>query len=322
MAYFIENVKFSPFKNANRLRVTSGYGNRTITINGKTDSNFHNGLDINNSDQNEICAFADGQVVELVNNRDGYSNTKGNYVIIKHDKGKSIYQHLKCGSVCVKVGDLVKQNQTIAIKGKTGYATGVHLHFGVMIGTKWVDPTPYVTGECLINNIKILLPNPVEKNSNVDQIEVLITNLRCRTQPILDKNNVIGFAKVGYYNIINKLEDELYIWYEIEKDRWIADDKSGTWLKIHKKEEPILPSEEPKKDEDAPTSQNKPSTEPKEEDSTNIPTEPKTEEKQGENKAQEEEYDYGMRQEENNPLLYFFDWLFNLIRKIFKKVSK
>lgn len=308
MAYFIENVKFSPFKNANRLRVTSGYGNRTITINGKTDSNFHNGLDINNSDQNEICAFADGQVVELVNNRDGYSNTKGNYVIIKHDKGKSIYQHLKCGSVCVKVGDLVKQNQTIAIKGKTGYATGVHLHFGVMIGTKWVDPTPYVKGECLINDIKISLPNPVERNDKVDQVEVLITNLRCRTQPVLDKNNVIGFAKVGYYNIINKVDDGTYMWYEIEKDKWVAD--NGTWLKIHTKIE------------DTPTSQNKPTTEPKEEDSTNIPSEPKTEEKQEENKAEEEEYDYGMRQEENNPLLYFFDWLFNLIRKIFKKVSK
>lgn len=308
MAYFIENVKFSPFKNANRLRVTSGYGNRIITINGKTDSNFHNGLDINNSDQNEICAFADGQVVELVNNRDGYSNTKGNYVIIKHDKGKSIYQHLKCGSVCVKVGDLVKQNQTIAIKGKTGYATGVHLHFGVMIGTKWVDPTPYVKGECLINDIKISLPNPVERNDKVDQIEVLITNLRCRTQPVLDKNNVIGFAKVGYYNLINKTSDGTYMWYEIEKDKWVAD--NGTWLKIHTKIE------------DTPTSQNKPTTEPKEEDSTNIPSEPKTEEKQEENKAEEEEYDYGMRQEENNPLLYFFDWLFNLIRKIFKKVSK
>lgn len=308
MAYFIENVKFSPFKNANRLRVTSGYGNRIITINGKTDSNFHNGLDVNNYDQNEICAFADGQVVELVNNRDGYSNTKGNYVIIKHDKGKSIYQHLKCGSVCVKVGDLVKQNQTIAIKGKTGYATGVHLHFGVMIGTKWVDPTPYVKGECLINDIKISLPNPVERNSNIDQIEVLITNLRCRTQPVLDKNNVIGFAKVGYYNLINKTSDGTYTWYEIEKDKWVAD--NGTWLKIHTKIE------------DTPTSQNKPTTEPKEEDSTNIPSEPKTEEKQEENKAEEEEYDYGMRQEENNPLLYFFDWLFNLIRKIFKKVSK
>lgn len=308
MAYFIENVKFSPFKNANRLRVTSGYGNRTITINGKTDSNFHNGLDINNSDQNEICAFADGQVVELVNNRDGYSNTKGNYVIIKHDKGKSIYQHLKCGSVCVKVGDFVKQNQIIAIKGKTGYATGVHLHFGVMIGTKWVDPTPYVKGECLINDIKISLPNPVERNDKVDQVEVLITNLRCRTQPVLDKNNVIGFAKVGYYNIINKVDDGTYMWYEIEKDKWVAD--NGTWLKIHTKIE------------DTPTSQNKPTTEPKEEDSTNIPSEPKTEEKQEENKTEEEEYDYGMRQEENNPLLYFFDWLFNLIRKIFKKVSK
>lgn len=306
MAYFIENVKFSPFKNANKLRVTSGYGNRTITINGKTDSNFHNGLDINNSDQNEICAFADGQVVELVNNRDGYSNTKGNYVIIKHDKGKSIYQHLKCGSVCVKVGDLVKQNQTIAIKGKTGYATGVHLHFGVMIGTKWVDPTPYVTGEKLINEIP--LPNPVERNDKVDQVEVLINNLRCRTQPILDKNNVIGFTKVGYYNLINKTSDGTYTWYEIEKNKWVAD--NGTWLKIHNKIK------------DTPTSQNKPSTEPKEEESTNIPTEPKTEEKQEENKAEEEEYDYGMRQEENNPLLYFFDWLFNLIRKIFKKVSK
>lgn len=89
-----------------------------------------------------------------------------------------------------------------------------------------------------------------------------------------------------------------------------------------KKEEPILPSEEPKKDEDVPTSQNKPTTEQKEEDSINIPSEDKTEEKQEEIKTEEEEYDYGMRQEENNPLLYFFDWLFNLIRKIFKKVSK
>lgn len=64
-----------------------------------------------------------------------------------------------------------------------------------------------------------------------------------------------------------------------------------------KKEEPILPSEEPIKEEDTPASANEPTTKQKEEDNINIPNEDKI--------------------EENNPLLYFFDWLFNLIRLVF-----
>lgn len=64
-----------------------------------------------------------------------------------------------------------------------------------------------------------------------------------------------------------------------------------------KKEEPILPSEEPIKEEDTPASSNEPTTKQKEEDNINIPNEDKI--------------------EENNPLLYFFDWLFNLIRLVF-----
>lgn len=64
-----------------------------------------------------------------------------------------------------------------------------------------------------------------------------------------------------------------------------------------KKEEPILPSEEPIKEEDTPASANEPATKQKEEDNINIPNEDKI--------------------EENNPLLYFFDWLFNLIRLFF-----
>lgn len=64
-----------------------------------------------------------------------------------------------------------------------------------------------------------------------------------------------------------------------------------------KKEEPILPSEELIKEEDTPASSNEPTTKQKEEDNINIPNEDKI--------------------EENNPLLYFFDWLFNLIRLFF-----
>jgi murein DD-endopeptidase MepM/ murein hydrolase activator NlpD len=41
--------------------------------------------------------------------------------------------HCKCGSVCVKAGDVVKKGQKIAELGNSGYSRFPHLHFAVQV---------------------------------------------------------------------------------------------------------------------------------------------------------------------------------------------
>ncbi|MGW4150633.1 M23 family metallopeptidase, partial [Streptomyces albogriseolus] len=54
----------------------------------------------------------------------------GNAVVIKHgNKTYSQYAHLS--SVNVKVGQVVKTGQKIALSGNTGNSSGPHLHFEI-----------------------------------------------------------------------------------------------------------------------------------------------------------------------------------------------
>ena len=63
---------------------------------------------------------------------------------------------------------------------------------------------------------------PVERNTNVNQIETTDDALRIRTKPSLD-GKIVGHVQVGYYNVLQKTEADNYTWYEIAKDRWCAD---------------------------------------------------------------------------------------------------
>lgn len=114
------------------VKITSYYGYRPSPTAGA--SSNHGGLDmvvdqigtdINQTEGHPIRAARDGEVTEASNGR-GY----GNYVIIKHEDGwKTLYAHNS--SLAVKVGDKVKQGQTIAFGGNTGVSTGAHCHFEV-----------------------------------------------------------------------------------------------------------------------------------------------------------------------------------------------
>lgn len=137
---------------ANKVILTSGFGNRTYTLNGKKVNDDHKGDDIverlnngkNNNDA-EILAFADGTVTTVVNKGEQYGTMC--QVVLKHSNGYyTRYYHLKSGSIVVKVGDKVKKGQKLGIIGKTGKATGVHLHFQIDKGSKAsaIDPYDYL----------------------------------------------------------------------------------------------------------------------------------------------------------------------------------
>ncbi len=88
-----------------------------------------NGVDIGAPKNTPILAAANGTVIVAKNNG-GWNGGYGNYVVIQHPNGvQTLYAHAT--SVAVSVGDQVSQGQTIALVGKTGEATGYHLHFEV-----------------------------------------------------------------------------------------------------------------------------------------------------------------------------------------------
>lgn len=125
--------------------LTSPFGTRTL--NGTTKQ--HNGIDLVGKGYplDHIVAYDDGTVTAALNTCSGATPATGNYVKIKHNDGAvSIYMHMKRGSVTVKVGDKVQRGQRIGYMGNTGRSTGAHLHFGLQVGGKYVDPLPYLRG--------------------------------------------------------------------------------------------------------------------------------------------------------------------------------
>ena len=143
-----------------KLRVTSKYGKREYTYRGKRVKDFHNGIDLIGG--HEIVAAADGEVVSTRNEGKQYGN--GCYVRIKHSNGLyTLYYHLKSGSVTVKKGEKVTKGQVIGIIGKTGKATGVHLHYQIDKGSSAsaIDPTHYVlNGKEIVEEAPTLVEKP------------------------------------------------------------------------------------------------------------------------------------------------------------------
>lgn len=102
-------------------------------------SDFHPGMDIANDMGTPIVATADGVVDYAGWNSGGY----GNMVDIDHGNGiMTRYGH--ASQVVVNAGQHVKRGQVIAYMGSTGFSTGPHVHYEVIINGQRVNPNSYL----------------------------------------------------------------------------------------------------------------------------------------------------------------------------------
>ena len=80
----------------------------------------------------------------------GWHYSWGNYVLIDHQNGLySLYAH--CSALYVAAGQGVSRGQQIAAVGRTGNASGNHLHLEV-----WTDPSG--ARWCLANPLSYVTP--------------------------------------------------------------------------------------------------------------------------------------------------------------------
>lgn len=104
-------------------RISGNFGNQRI-FNGIPKSP-HTGTDIAAPEGSEVKSAGDGKVL-LSGGNYFYG---GNMVIIDHGLGlQTIYMHLQ--KATVKKGDEIKKGDVVGLVGKTGRATGPHLHWG------------------------------------------------------------------------------------------------------------------------------------------------------------------------------------------------
>lgn len=115
------------------------------------DVGFHKGVDLGADYGMSVHAAAAGTIVAAGWDDGGY----GNKIDIDHGNGyHTWYAHLS--RVDVHVGDRVYKGQAIAAVGSTGFSTGPHLHYQVMLNGEPINPEPFLHG--VPSNVLASLP--------------------------------------------------------------------------------------------------------------------------------------------------------------------
>ena len=111
------------------------FGKRTHPITNEVKE--HNGIDIKAPEGTKVVSSINGTVTDV-----GFDAEKGNYIIIENGNLKTLYAQL--ATTNVKKGDKITAKQSIGTVGKTGNATGAHLHFEMMVNGEYVDPSTFM----------------------------------------------------------------------------------------------------------------------------------------------------------------------------------
>lgn len=144
--------KMYPLKNA---QVVASFGDhRKYLYKGDyLSESYHLGLDLASNAMAEIKPQNSGDIVFS-----DYNGLYGNMPIIDHGLGLyTLYGH--CSSVNVRSGDFLNKDEPIARTGKTGYAMGDHLHFGVLVQGIEVRPAEWMDTTWMKLNITDVIDN-------------------------------------------------------------------------------------------------------------------------------------------------------------------
>jgi murein DD-endopeptidase MepM/ murein hydrolase activator NlpD len=128
---------------ADDARLTSGFGVRFHPL--LNERKMHTGVDWAASPNTPILAAGAGVIEEV-----GRKGQYGNYVRIRHANGyQTAYGHMMRFAEGAAEGVKVRQGQIIGYVGSTGLSSGPHLHFEVLVNSRFVDPlTIQVPREC------------------------------------------------------------------------------------------------------------------------------------------------------------------------------
>lgn len=130
--------------------LSSPFGERPLTEAGGLSDGFHEGLDLWGVShvgtwKARVCAIADGYVLDHWIDHPTY----GRYIVIQHyDGNKSEYGHLSASYIHEKHRDgsrwEITKGYVLGRQGDSGMSNGIHLHFGLKINDKYVNPLEYI----------------------------------------------------------------------------------------------------------------------------------------------------------------------------------
>lgn len=126
--------------------ITSAFGWRKHPVRGGR--RHHNGIDLAARNGTPVLAPAAGRII-FAGWRTGY----GNVIEIDHENGYTtlLAHHSR---ILVKVNDVVDTNTVIAKAGRTGWATGVHVHVEIRHNGTLLNPIVFFVDTHLAHNHK------------------------------------------------------------------------------------------------------------------------------------------------------------------------
>lgn len=121
-----------------------GYRNAISTSAGNTGT-FHSGTDYGtNGKKLAQYAIESGTIISCGKDSDG-----AKYVWVEYPRLRVKMLHYHLDSIKVKAGQIVNKDTLLGYTGKTGKATGIHLHLGIkrLSGGDYIDPEKWSKSE-------------------------------------------------------------------------------------------------------------------------------------------------------------------------------